>query len=178
MSWNGGFEHMWRVPLILLLTAFFLGSIYPQSQREIPLDAESAKKDVLAADAVFDKALLAGDTRALSGLWADDFLYAGTNGEILTKLQRLAQLRSGAVKYDALKEDDVRAVVYGDTVILSGRSTSTVLIGDKGSWGPGGISHKLSPGRLSGNALFTRVYVKLHGRWQIILEHETYITDD
>jgi hypothetical protein len=69
-------------------------------------------------------------------------------------------------------------VAYEDAVVVTGRFTSTVLIRDKRSWGPGGIPHLENPGRLSGNALFTHVYVRLGGRWQIILEHVTYITED
>lgn len=169
---------MRRILLVLLITVAFVRSAGAQASVDKIADPETAKKEVLKLDGQFEKGLLAVDTHVLAILWADDFLYCGTGGEILTKIQRLAQLQSGAVKYDALKQDNLQVVIYGDTVVVSGRNTSTVLVGDKGSWGPGGISHKYSPGRRSGNALFTRVYVKLRGQWRIVLEHETYITDD
>jgi hypothetical protein len=173
-----GDKEMRRAVLVLWLATSFLSAASAQNKVNKTQNLEAAKKDVLNSESLFGQALLASDTQALSGLWAVDFLYAGTNGEILDKAERLAQLKSGAVKYDALKRDDVRLVAYEDTVVVSGRYTSTLLIRDSGSWGPGGISHLESPGRLSGIALFTHVYARLAGRWQVILEHVTYIIED
>lgn len=141
-------------------------------------EAEAAKTAILKMESQFKEALLASDTRVLTGLWSDDFFYVGTNGELLTKAQRLTQLRSGTVRYDAIQQDDSHLIVYGDTVVVSGRNTSTLLVAENGPWGPPGVPHLHSPGRLSGNALFTHVYVRLHGRWQMTLEHVTYITED
>jgi hypothetical protein len=169
---------MRRIVLVLWLATSFLSSAGAQNKTDKTPDQEAAKKAVLKSETLFDQAMLANDTQTLSGVWADDFLHAGTGGEILNKAERLAQLKSGAVKYDALQRDDVRVAAYEDTVVVSGRYTSTLLIRDSGSWGPGGISHLESPGRLSGIALFTHVYARLNGRWQMILEHVTYITED
>jgi hypothetical protein len=173
-----GDEEMRCILLILWMATGFLSPAGAQNKTDKTQDTEAAKKDVLKSERLFDQALLASDTQALAGLWAEDFLYAGTSGEILNKAERLAQLKSGAVKYDALERDDVRVAAYENTVVVTGRYTSTLLIRDSGSWGPGGISHLESPGRLSGIALFTHVYARLGGRWQIILEHVTYITED
>jgi hypothetical protein len=161
---------------VLLFSALL--AIDTQGTAGKTLDAEAAKNEVLKLEDELDQAFLTADTRVLAGLWSDDFLYVGTNAEILTKPQRLAQLQSKAVMYGALTRDDVRVVTYEDTVVVTGRCTSTILMRDNGSWGPLGISHLESPGRISGIALFTHVYVRLHGRWQIILEHMTYITED
>jgi hypothetical protein len=169
---------MLRSVLFLILSFRFLGFADAQKTGEQITDADSTKNAVLKVENQFDEALLANDTRALASLSAEGYFYVGTNAEILTKSQRLEQMQTGLMRYSALREDDLHVVVYGDTVIVSGRSTSTVLIGDKGSWGPHGASHQINPGRLSGNALFTHAYVKIQGRWQMILEHVTYITED
>ena len=165
----------------ILLSLLALGLLAPADARPTPQkdpETESVKKEITRIERQYQDALLANDLKNLTALMADDFLYVGTNAEILSKAQRIAQLRSKAVAYEALQQDDLRVVVYGDTVIVSGRNTSTLQIGGKGSWGPGGASHLINPGRLSGNALFTHAYVRLQGRWQMILEHMTYITED
>ena len=171
-----------RVVLRSLLLFLLAGGLVASADaRPVPQkdpDTESVKKEIARIEQQYRDALVANDLRTLTTLMADEFLYVGTNAEILSKAQRIAQLRSKAVAYEALQQDDPRVVVYGDTVIVSGRNTSTLQIGGKGSWGPGGASHLINPGRMSGNALFTHAYVKLQGRWQIILEHMTYITED
>lgn len=167
-----------RILVLHTLAVGLVTSVRGQATTQSGQEAESTRKEVLKIEEKFAEALLASDTRALAGLAADDFIYVGTNAEILTKTQRLTQLQSRLVRYEALQQDDLHVVVYGDTVVVSGRSTSTLQIGGKGSWGPGGASHLTSPGRLSGNALFTHAYAKLNGRWQMILEHVTYITED
>ena len=166
---------------VILLSLPALALVASADARPTPQkdpDTESVKKEITRIEQQYKGALVANDLRTLTTLMADDFLYVGTNAEILSKAQRIAQLRSKALAYEALQQDDLRVVVYGDTVIVSGRNTSTLQIGGKGSWGPGGASHFINPGRLSGNALFTHAYVRLQGRWQMILEHVTYITED
>jgi hypothetical protein len=165
-----------NILLVLLFSALLATDVQRSAGKT--LDPELTKNEVLKLEDQLDQAFLTADTRVLTGLWADDFVYVGTNAEILTKAQRLAQLQSKTVMYGALTRDDVRVVTYEDTVVVTGRCTSTILMRDNGSWGPLGISHLESPGRISGIALFTHVYVRLHGRWQIILEHLTYITED
>jgi len=168
------------IKLILphILAIVLAGSADTKAVAQTGQDAESTKKEVLQIEQKFTEALLANDIRALASLSAADFIYVGTDAEILTKTGRLAQLQSKLVRYEALQQDDLHVIVYDDTVVVSGRSTSTLQIGGKGSWGPGGVSHLINPGRLSGNALFTHAYAKLNGRWQMILEHVTYITED
>jgi hypothetical protein len=169
---------MLKILLLNILAVGLLASANAPATTQTGQDAESTKKEVLQIEQKFTEALLTNDMSAVDSLSAADFLYVGTNAEILTKAQRHNQLESKLVRYEALQQDDLHVVVYGDTVIVSGRSTSTLLIGGKGSWGPGGASHLINPGRLSGNALFTHAYAKLRGRWQMILEHVTYITED
>jgi len=164
--------------LLSLLAVGLVASADARSAPQKDPDTESVKKEITRIEQQYRDALVANDLRILTTLMADDFLYVGTNAEILSKEQRIALLRSKEVAYEALQQDDVRVIVYGDTVIVTGRSTSTLQIGGKGSWGPGGASHLINPGRLSGNALFTHAYVKLQGRWQMVLEHMTYITED
>jgi hypothetical protein len=165
------------VLLPLLAIIVVTGSAQVQTSAGAATDPEGVKKEVLKVENDLDQALLASDSHALDRIWADNFLYLGTSGEVKAKGERLAEIQSGTIKYDFIKNDDVRLSAHGDTVVLSGRSTTTLLLRDKSSWGAGGTSHFISPGRLSGNALFSHVYVKLHGRWQLVLEHMTYITE-
>src|SRR5277367_1613025 len=99
---------MRSIVLVLWFATSFLSAASAQNKTDKTQDTEAGKKAVLKSESLFDQAMLASDTQTLSGLWAEDFLYAGTSGEILNKAERLALLKSGGVKYDALERDDVR----------------------------------------------------------------------
>lgn len=166
-----------RLVLLQCLAAMVFTGFAQVRNANTGTNSEEIKSEVLHVEDELDHALLTGDSQVLDRILADTFLYVGTDGEVNTKGQRLTQINTGLIKYDFIKNDDVSLAVHGDTVVLSGRSTTTLLLRDKGSWGKGGALHSISPGRLSGNALFSHVYVKVRGRWQLVLDHVAYITE-
>ncbi len=74
-----------------------------------------------------------GDTAALGRLLSDQFTFTNSRGEVQTKAQALSDLKSGAVKYEELKRDDLKVRFFGDTAIATARVT---LRGQRnGQWG-------------------------------------------
>jgi hypothetical protein len=80
-------------------------------------------------------------------------------GQVQTKAQMMADLKSGADKFESIVEDDASIRAYGDAAVLSGRLTS---------------KHE---GRESSQLRFTRFYVKRQGRWQAVAFQVTRITE-
>ncbi len=82
--------------------------------------------------------------------------------EVARDLQALGrfQRESGSFKYESRTISDLNVRVYGDTAILTGRSTQ------KGS--EGGKDY-------SGDYRFTRVYAKQDGRWLTVALQATRI---
>src|SRR5262245_36921493 len=76
------------------------------------------------------QAIQKSDTAFLERVYADDYIVIGTNGAVRNKAQVIADIKSGALKVESIKDDELKVRVYGDTAILTGRSTSKVK--DKG----------------------------------------------
>lgn len=105
-------------------------------------------------------AVLKRDTKAYARLVADDYLFTTHNAMVRTKAQMLEGYNSGAIKYESLKFDDIKVRVYGDTAVVTGRSTSKGA--DQGQ-------------DLSGVFRYTRVYVKRPSGWQLVATQATRI---
>lgn len=102
------------------------------------------------------QAQIHADAAALDRLYADDFIGIGPSGTVRTKPQVLADFTSHDLKFQSITTDDVRVRVYGNTVVETGRST---MVGqDKGRVVPR-------------DNRFTRVWVRQHGRWQLVANH-------
>ncbi|HKA20238.1 MAG TPA: nuclear transport factor 2 family protein [Blastocatellia bacterium] len=102
--------------------------------------------------------LLRGDTTTLDQIFADDYSVVNQFGQVQTKAEMMYALKSGALKFESVVEDNVSIRVYGDAAVLTGRATS---------------KHE---GRESTQLRFTRVYLKRQGRWQTVAYQVTRIT--
>ena len=148
---------MRRILLIPLLTVLFLGIAKGQETTTTVADAEEAKRQVLKIEDDLNQAILARDTEVLDRIFAGDMAWTA-RGALLNKAQVLADFRSGNLHFNALKHDDIRLRVFGSTVVVTGYSTSSLQYQGKVSNGP---------------RLFTSVYVKLDGRWQLVAHQVT-----
>jgi len=102
------------------------------------------------------QAQIGADTVTLNRIYADDFIGVGPSGTVRTKLQVIADFTSGGLKFQSITTDEVQVRVYGNTAVETGRST---MIGQD--------KNKVVPR----DNRFTRVWVKLHGRWQLVANH-------
>ncbi len=97
------------------------------------------------------QAVVKSDTAFLDQTTTDDFTSVNPRGALRTKAQVLADIKSGEIKITSNELDDLQVRIYGDTAVLTGRSTQ------KG---------QLQGQDNSGQFRFTRVYVKREGRWK------------
>jgi ketosteroid isomerase-like protein len=107
-------------------------------------------------------ALLRGDTAFIERVYADDYVVTGANGVVRTRAQVIADMKSGAQTFESMKNDGLKVRAYGDTAIVTGRTTQ------KGQY-KGQAS--LSPTQ------FTRVYVRRDGRWQLVANSSSVFTE-
>jgi ketosteroid isomerase-like protein len=98
-------------------------------------------------------ALKGKDTAALARIWADDLIFTTPRGDVQTKAQRLADIQSGATRFDSLETTDLAVRVYGDTAVMNGLTT---------------VKGQYSGQEASGQYRVTQVFVR-HGKvWQIV----------
>ena len=55
------------------------------------------------------------DASALDRIFADEFIYTSTTGALINKAQQLEAIKSGDLKIEFGKSDEVRVRVYGNT---------------------------------------------------------------
>lgn len=143
------------IPLVALIR------IQAASAEDTPESVEQAKKEVLKVSEDVDQAVGRNDADALAPNVSDDLEYTNQFGELLTKAQWLANVRSGKIKTVVMKHEVVRAHVYGNTVVLIGLSRTTFVYKGKVSNGP---------------RRFTRVFVKQNGAWRLVVQHVGLLT--
>jgi ketosteroid isomerase-like protein len=144
-----GREETMKTYRILLLFLLMVAAVPPCSLAQSPMSVEQA---VMHFEQERVDAMTKGDLAALDRMLADDFIYTHSNARVETKQQLIDALKSGAFKYEEIKHSDLKAQVYGDTVVLRGKSDLKI---------------KANNLPLAFQIRFLGVYVKANGRWQL-----------
>jgi hypothetical protein len=119
-----------------------------------------AGPDLMLLDREFFDGLIA-NAEAVERLLADDFLLIDVlSGSEVTKLDLLAVLKSGLLKFKEIKVLDSRVRLYEDTALVTG---STEMSG----------SFRHDP--FSASSRYTHVYVRLRDRWYLVGAQGTQI---
>ena len=113
-----------------------------------------------ALEEKWDTANLKGDTATLSAIFVDTFISTSNEGKARNKAEILAQLKSGEVKYETSKVDDMKVFVYGDAAVVNGRWTGRVL--EKGK-------------TIDTTERYTGTYVRQSGQWRCVAAQSTTI---
>lgn len=142
-----------RRAFLLLLLGFAAALPFAAAQRATLADA--LKAAVLRADETRVYAMLAPDVAALDDMLTADCLYVHSNGVTQTRAQFLDALRTGAMRYTAIRYQGSPAVrLYGtETAVLTGTTQIEVVLPD---------GRTLKP-----TLVVTALYVVKDGRWQL-----------
>jgi ketosteroid isomerase-like protein len=148
---------MRRILFLPLLAFACLASARLPAESRSEADVEQTRKEVLQVEQEMTQASAKADIEVLDRIFADDMVWTA-RGDVLNKSQVLSDFRSGNDSLSRPNHYDIHLHVYGNTVILTGRSTSIVRYKGKISKGP---------------RLYTQVYIKLDGRWQLVSHQVT-----
>lgn len=124
-----------------------------------PASAEQAVKQL------FDELVISytkNDAAAPTRIFAEDFIFTNPFGELMTKEQRIGEIKPGGIQFDSYTVDDVKVRVYGDTAVVTNQATLAGKRGDQ---------------VLSGQYRGTSVFVKKGGTWQVVAAQSTRIPD-
>jgi ketosteroid isomerase-like protein len=105
-------------------------------------------------------AVVKGDVAALEGLTSDDYTLINASGRLSDKATTMNDIKTGVIKLTANEVSDLKVRVYGDTAVVTGKSSAKGTIGGR---------------ELKGPVMFTRVYVKKSGKWQSVAFQQTPI---
>ena len=123
----------------------------------------SVELELRTADAARDAALKAGDTTALSKLYADEFLMITSAGQLRTKRDQLRDIGSAAVQHQGPAERILHITLHDDVAVVHGESDPGTLVTD------GSVDWR--------RRRYTRVYVHRDSRWQLLATHISVVTD-
>lgn len=98
---------------------------------------------------------LAGDVDGFADLLDDDFVYSSERG-VFHKTQYVANLASGTIKMDSLKNTEIHSYLHGDTCVSIGVVSMQATFQGKD---------------ISGNDRFTRVWRKKGDTYKAIALH-------
>ena len=100
------------------------------------------------------------DVATLDDIWADDYTFTNPHGALLTKKQRLENIRSGHTQIESVASEDEDVRVYGDTAVITARIT---------------LKGKYSGKESSGQYRSISVWVNQQGRWRLVANQLTLI---
>jgi len=143
-------KRIFVITALLLVTA---SVIHGQTSKRI-------ERELLKSNQEYDDALVRGDALALDRIYSAEFIYTTPDGEVRNKAKQLAFTRSGDLRLEFGRSDDVRIRVYGKTAIMTGRFTAR--------------------GKFRGRDIdfqerYTALWVKKRGRWHLVAEQGNLI---
>jgi len=113
-----------------------------------------SEQEVRAIIEKFRSALVKSDIPTLQQVWANDYVFVNPSGEVLTKEQRLANIRSGTTKLEAInQQEDTKIRVYQNSAV----STSCETVKGHYNGQPN-----------SGQYRVTSVWIKSSEGWQLV----------
>ena len=89
----------------------------------------------------------------LGAIFADTFILTTSDGKTRTRAEVLAQVKSGEIKYETSKVDDMKVYVYGDAAVVNGRWKAKFV--EKGK-------------AVDTTERFTDTYIRQNGQWRCV----------
>ena len=131
----------------------------PEARRDLPpLQDTEAVLMKIERDAI--AALIKKDLAAFGNVFADDAVFTGPDGEVQTKAQLLAHLKSGTLVMESSVISDIKVRVFGEAAVVTYTTT------DRG---------KYKGTDISGRYRWTDTFVRRGGKWHIVAGHGTAI---
>jgi ketosteroid isomerase-like protein len=151
---------MKRILLLALLTIATSSFTLAQMTDEKSAPKGKTEQELTKLEQDRAQATIKGDTAFIDQNTADDYTFINPRGALRTKAQLLADFKSGEIKLEGYDLDDLQVRVFGDTGVVTGRSTQ------KG---------KAYGQDAAGQYRFTRVYVKKDGSWKSVAFQSTRV---
>jgi ketosteroid isomerase-like protein len=157
-------KHVFRVTLIALCCWPLLSACgqrqdsspsHPPAASSVAID-ENVPEMLSKLEKDWADATMKGDIAFQDRIMADDYLGIMEDGTTNTKQQCIDFIRSGQFKAQSITVDDIKVRVFGDTAVATYHQYETSLFKGKD---------------YSGQTLWTDVFLRRNGKWQIAAEH-------
>ncbi|HEY6192129.1 MAG TPA: nuclear transport factor 2 family protein [Bacteroidota bacterium] len=153
---------MRHVVMLLSFVVLLSPNLFSQTKTPKVVGDSASVKEVMERIATYRVALIQKDVKKLDSIWGDEYLFTNASGVLVTKAERIANLKSGATALDSIvpNEDQVHVRVYGNVAVVK--------------------SHVFLKGQYSGqstadNFRSMHVWVKRKGSWQLVANQLTRV---
>jgi hypothetical protein len=156
------------IPILIAgIAAAALGSAKLDDRQDL-----GAEREIRELEAQLSRAVVVGDRAFFERVLAADFTHTSHSGKFKTRGEWMAENKfenrqgkpqPGKTTYEAFEVDDLAVRIYGETAVVTGRST------------PKGQNAKGEP--IRGHYRFLRVWVKRGGLWQAVAFEGTRIAE-
>jgi uncharacterized protein (TIGR02246 family) len=126
-------------------------------------EAEKMKGDIQQISTLLDQyndALLKKDADTLGQIWADDLSFVNLRGQLLSKKERIENIKTGATELKSAQVAEKNVRIYGNTAV------ATLRVNIQGQY---------SGQEGSGSFRITTVWAKPRGTWQMVAVQMTPI---
>jgi ketosteroid isomerase-like protein len=120
----------------------------------------SVEQELLKLENEWAKSVVKLDLAFMERILADDYTWTDPEGNIHTKAEEIASIKSGQGVVTSCVSDDVKVRVYGDAAVVTGLTTQKGMVEGK---------------EVSGQFRWTDTWVKIAGRWQCVADHVSNI---
>ena len=150
---------MKRMAIAVSMTLFVFG-IAVRAQTQARPKSESVEQELIRLERESNDAWLRRDVEAYARLLADDYIETGPDGDMATKAEELALVKSTETTITSAAADDFRVRVYGDAAVVTFRLTFKKPVDGK---------------ETTGRERFTNTWIRRDGRWQCVAVHYSRI---
>lgn len=106
----------------------------------------------------FNDAMVSNDVDRIAGCISDDWVLVTPEVGPVSREGMLAAIASGTLSHDTMVKKLVRAKVYGDIAVVTGRGQNTGMF-------------RGAP--IAADEWITDIYCRIDGRWRCVLTHLT-----
>lgn len=149
---------MKRMGFLLIFAAAAASSCAPVHGMQPQLAGETSLR---AANAEYDRAILAADAAALGRIYTDDFSFVGDKAELRNKQEQISYLTDGSLRILSARSDDIAVTRLGpDHALLTGR-----------------FSGRFRAGATEADFVerYSSVWVREGSRWRLRHEHSSLL---
>ena len=146
---------------------YFVDLIYGDLRAKVENRRQQTKQNRSRVDAIerdIGEANIKRDKAFFERIEADEFIFTDSGGGITLKAEDVASLDkpAGEFKLVSYIVDEMKVSVYGNTAVVTGRTTTISRGKDR---------------EVTGKSRFTDVFVRRGGRWQIVAGHSSRIRE-
>ena len=117
-------SHIKRVIPYIVITVALLSFAFGQSAIQKESGNSKSEQEVRQAIGKYRAALLRRDIPAMQQIWTDDYFFVTAAGEMLTKAQHLANLKSGTTTLESInEEEELKVRIHQNTAVATSRVT-------------------------------------------------------